>query len=411
MAEYWDTRIVLEDGWELTRLLSYSYRSDFLIPSDTWTFTIPAADVWDSIRDVVAPDFRVEFYVKDRLQGTGFIDSVEVSAGSSGSTVTVSGRDVLKPLLKAHIHPDILVKGKTVEDLVLAVVEKYYLPGSVPTVFNDNRANKLLVGVEGAGQARATIKEQIEYCQAHPQEVAFNFVARNLRRFGLWMWAAADGSLVVSGPTYDQPASYEIIRSRSGVGTPHVIGSRYKIDRSSVPSSIRVRGKSTAKEFEKETVTDSVIDSEFRGRHFIEPMYIVHDQAESKKEAAAFARQEMSDAKRNSEVYECEVVGHTNPATGNVYAIDTIAVVQDQFCGIDQEMYLVAREFSQSPSRGTITNLRFVPKNTIQFSDVDAPAAGERGSRAKSGGGGSWPVIDINEVMIANLGGFGAAFR
>ena len=369
-------RLVLEDGTEIDQWDSYSINSSFLTPTDGWSFTFGGEQKWSRVRHLLQPDYRIRILIDDKPQLTGWIDSVEVIAEpSSGVRVTVQGRDVLRPLCKANIHPDVRIKGRTVAELIEAVLQMYYTPGNVPDVYLDNEANRALVGaVKGGKKTRDGVKAQVEYCQAHPSEGAFEFLARNLRRFGLWMWAAADGGLVVAGPNYTQQPSYVIQRVR-GDKTPRVLTAHVRWDRSNTPSSIRVKGKSAAKEFDKATVVESLVDREARQEHFVEPLYIVHDQAESKAECLAFARQEMTEHKREELVYTCTCVGHSDRATGNVYAVDTIATVNDEMLGVSGPWYVSERTFRKDLSGGTRTDLTLVPLHSIQFSDVDAPAA------------------------------------
>jgi prophage tail gpP-like protein len=249
------------------------------------------------------------------------------------------------------------------------------IQGSGPfNMFQDaaTRAAKEAAQLEAAaGSAASRSKKTIEYVQPHPNEGAFEFIARNLRRFGLWIWATADGSLVISKPNYDQEPRYILQRVR-GDRIVSVEHASYVYDRTNIPSQITVRGKSSGKDFEKATVKGYIRDTNARDTEFFEPFYLQHDQATTPEGAGAFAAQEMSHLKQDERVYTCICPGHRDPRTKNIYAIDSIAVVEDDVCGVHEQMWIASRTFKRSASGGTTTELKLLPKGAIIFSDADA---------------------------------------
>lgn len=376
-----DARIVLEDGTELTRWTEYSINSDFTTPTDGWSFSFGGDTVWDRVKNKLRVDTKAQIFIGDSLQCTGYVDRVSVSASHDGGTkVSVSGRDILRVLVKANIYPDWRVKDRTVAELVESVLRMYYNPP--PVLQFDNSANRLIItgadkrlaasSASGKRHVKKTTSE-VEYCSAHVNEGAFEFLSRNVKRFGLWIWATADGSVVIGGPDYEQVPSYTIRRRKTdfAVSVPRA---EYTVDRTSVPSQYQVKGKSTSKEFDKATVMAVVPDPDRRTDDaFWEPLYVNHDQAETQEQAEAFARQEMTRLKENERVYSCTCLGHRDMRTGNLYAIDTTATVEDQVLGVQETMYVKSRTFRKSIDGGTLTDLVLVPLHAIQFSAVDAP--------------------------------------
>lgn len=367
--EYGLAEIFLEDGRALRYWSDFSLDSDFLTPADAWSFSFGSDAEWDRVKDVVLPDARVTVTLDGATQCTGWIDSVTAS-GESSTQITVNGRDILKPLVDSNVHPDTAIKSVTVTQLVEAVVDQIY-NDNTPVIFSDNEANrKLLTGKSVSGKSKnASHQKLVEYCRPQANEGAFDFLSRNLRRFGLWLWGTADGNIVVSSPCYSQPASYVISRLR-GDKTVQVKSASYTRDKTSVPSRVFVRGKAGGKEFAKGQCKGAYVET---GLRLYKPMYVVHDNAQSDAECEAFARQEMSEKLRNSEVYECTLAGVSDPITGAVYAVDTIAKVQDEVLGVFQDMWVASRTFKRSSAGATTTTLKLLPKGAIQFSDVDAP--------------------------------------
>lgn len=365
-------RLVLEDGTEISRWKSYTVNSNFLTPTDAWSFSFGTVEEWKRLKDKLRPGRKFEVYIDEALQCTGWIDARSAKrSASSGVVVNVKGRDVLAPLCKANIHPDTAIKGQTVEQIIESALKQIY-PTDTPTVFYDNAANRSIVMDESAKyqkKGKGKSKNVLEYYSARPQEGAFEFCVRLLRKHGLWMWGAADGSIVVSSPNYSQPASFRISCPKSG-STIQSSEAEDIWDQSNVPSCVIVRGKSASKEWKKSKVFGVVGDPQALRTC---PSYIQHDEASTADEAQAWAMQEMSRLKQEEKVYEVTCKGHRDPFTGKVYAIDTIAKVEDDILDVNDDMWILERTFTKSADGGTHTTLRLLPKGAIQFSDADAP--------------------------------------
>ena len=375
-------KVVLENGTELAWWDSYSINSDFLTPCDGWSISLGGDSYWSDVVALVQPNARVQIWIDGVQVLTGFVDSVRTSSTPDGGVrVDVQGRDILRPLVKANIHPSFSVKGLTLEQMVSRVVAMYYK--DPPDIFSGPEAQRDALELTGNFKPKsrdAQKKKVIDYCQAHPNEGAFEFLSRNLRRFGLWLWADAQGRLVIGGPTYDQAPSYQIKRVR-GQRSIGYLSATYAQDQTNVPDYLEVRGKSTAKEWEKSTVRATVsplsqeeLSDQRAGRwDTVSPVYIQHDQAETPEQCAAFARQELSRLQENADVYEVTAMDHRCRVTGNIFMVDTVAAVEDQYCHVRDNLWVAARTFSKSVTGGTTTALRMLPLHTIQFSEVDAP--------------------------------------
>lgn len=375
MAGMESTKIILEDGTELRDWSSYSIDSDFLTPTDGWSFTVGGLDLKKyKAAQKLWPDYRVQIWVDGALQMTGIIDSVEWESSSSGGTIcTVSGRDVLRSLCKANIWPGFNPQRMTASEMVEYILQSYYFEDNIPTLFHDNSANRAVIGLKGAFNPKnrsALQKKLIENSKAHSNEGAFEFIARTLSRIGLWIWATADGNIVISGPEYDQAPSYHITRKFGNYGTnwPHA---SYRHDRTSSPTGVEVSGKSAHKEWDK-TANVYYEEDKDHGEAVIEPAYMLNDEANTTEQCKFFAKQELSKLKQSENVYTVTAMGHKDRGTGNVFAIDTIAAIDDEFLGIKENMYVFGRTFRKDANAGTTTELRCCPLGRIQFSDLDA---------------------------------------
>jgi prophage tail gpP-like protein len=375
MTDWEAASIVLDDGTQLRHWNEYEINCDILTPCDGWSFTFGSAKEWASTQNLLVPGSKVEIHLGDHKLMTGFVDVVTVSTSrNSGVSINVQGRDILRPLCKATIKPNFRIKGQTVKSMLEQVLKLYYT--APPAIDIDNKSNRTLVGVTGSFAAKdrsAKLQKQIEHLQAQPNEKVIDFVCRHLRRHGLWLWTSADGNIVVSGPTYDQAPSYSIVRK---TGTKRVLykDASYRMDQTDVPSYMEVRGRAETKEWEKTAVRATATNTDANIRHFVEPVYMQHDEATTQDQADAFARQEMTRLRQDERVYTVTAVDHKDRATLQVFMPDTIATVEDEFVGLRESMYVSSVTYRKSISAGTQTELRLVPIGAIQFSDADVAA-------------------------------------
>lgn len=378
----WDfsnATITLAGGVALNKWSEYTIDSDFLVPTDGWSFTFGTETEWARVRDLVVPDRGlVTIDIDGQPQLTGWVDKVRAECSTDGVRVTVEGRDFLRQLVKANVHPATRIKDRTLAGLLENVVGQIYQGISVAYQY-DNAANRQVLTGSKSKHASARKKQHtkiLEYCQPHANESAFEFVARNLRRFGLWLWAGADGTLILGAPDYDQPASYQIIR-KAGDAIANVERASWEWDRTNVPSHVFVRGRSASKDWDvqkaKALVEDPIFRFDASSPDLFCPMMISHDEATTDAECQAFAWQELTKLKQDERVYSCTVKGHRDPRTGLLYAVDTIAHVEDEPLGINDDFWVIRRTFRKSATSGTTTELRMIPKGVVMFLDSDAP--------------------------------------
>jgi prophage tail gpP-like protein len=112
-------KIVLENGTELRNWDNYSINSDFLTPTDGWTIGLGGDSYWTDIVELLQPDTKVQIWVDGVRVLTGFVDIVRTRSDVEGGVrVEIQGRDVLRPLCKANIHPGSSSRGLTLEQMV-----------------------------------------------------------------------------------------------------------------------------------------------------------------------------------------------------------------------------------------------------------------------------------------------------
>lgn len=217
-------------GRRLTNWKSYSYNSDFLTPTDGWSFTLGDDETGDELLRDLAVGQRVTLVVNGVRQGDGYIDEVAISASrSSGTDVTISGRDLLAPVVDAILDPVVHFKaGQTLQDILRALFE----PFGFSKFEVDNEANrdalsgqtrgvpmgKARVSKRGKVSGGGPLKNFVEHqLKPNPKEGTFAFAVRLTQRHGLWIWLAADNeTIIVAKPNFAQMPRGQITHRRTG---------------------------------------------------------------------------------------------------------------------------------------------------------------------------------------------------
>jgi len=361
-----EVKIVVEGGVVLTGFESYAINTDLVTPCSGWDVTIGGLRAWRKYSGVVVPDAKVQIFIDSVQVMQGWIDVVESECTAEAMTVRISGRDHLKPLVKCNVHPNTVIKDLTIAQAVEKVLTQVYRT-EVPTVFFDNEANRKVLTRKTSKKGKPiNAQKQLEQLQPQSGEGAFEFVARFLRRNGLWLWPTVDGNLVVGKPNYDQPPHYNLTRSFGGTVST-VQRAKVRRDKTNVASHVYIFGKSGGKGEKSTSILGHAVDADWK---LWAPMYVKHDEVTTAKEADNIAWQQLTRQKQNEFVYECTVKGHFDAATRAYYAIDTIAHVHDEIESLDSDMYVSSCTWEQSASE-TTTRLKLIPLYSLIFEEED----------------------------------------
>lgn len=222
-------------GRRIERWKSYSYNSDYLAPTDGWSFTLGDDETGDDLLRALTPGQRLTLVVNGVKQGDGYIDDVNITTSRGGGTeVSISGRDLLGPVVDACIDPQIkFTAGQTLAD-VLRVIFGHY---GFKKFAIDNVANlgvlagqtrgvpvaKTHVSKRGKVSGGAPLKSFVVHqLKPHDKEGAFAFAARITQRHGLWISLAADNeTIIVAKPNFEQAVRYGITHRRAGGDVLH----------------------------------------------------------------------------------------------------------------------------------------------------------------------------------------------
>lgn len=446
-------------GKEIINWESYSLSSRFLDPCDSFTFTISGEDLI-LYQEILTPGAKIDLAINDRLQCTGYIDDRQISYSvGDGTRITLSGRDILSRLVNSYVNPSFQVKtGMTVQDVIGPLVSLYKLGElsntddthlNIMTGLPNNQSLKTTITKEATtvtkvdaqgkviqirdanGQLildRATeYKDQINITanikpglnkitlkelKPNPNEGAYAYVDRCIKREGLILKAVADGSgVMVISPTFTGPVNYHVINKKTNSDQNNVITSNSQITWFTQPSIIIATGASPGGDFKKATLQVAMINeliafdntgnllpdilnilAEYKSAKLVNatlvngkyqptrpelvpkfsiinnqysfcPLYLKDDQSKDLAQLQNFTTRKMAECQMKSLSLKYTVVGHTQ--NGHPWATNTLVSVDDDIHGIHENMWVMAKTFNKSYTGGTTTNLELIRPFTL----------------------------------------------
>lgn len=432
-------------GKEIRNWSKYSYNETFNVPCPAWSFTVSDEDT-TLTSQLLVPGARVELLVNNLVQCSGFIDRKSTSADPDGGTVvTVLGRDILGPVVSATMDPRFkFAAGISVPSLVLTVLAPFGIttlynadifniyvmsgygvgsgkgqPVSVPATqqFNEQQADGSIKtvyrNVPGGSRSyassvrpdlRALTADQIK---PHSGEGVFAYLERLLRRLGLMLWAAADGSgVIIDKADFGGTASQRLIRKRSDPSANNIKRGEVVIDHTSQPSCIVATGRgggiTTANSHMRVIMINELTGLDDQGNPLPEvaniivrykgakllavrpelvpfqrplgdakiakPFFLKDDEATNLAQLEAFTRREMANRQVKALTASYDVVGHTYQ--GHPWTLNTLVYVVDEVCELDQNLWLLDRTFTKASSGGTTASLKLVLPFTFQIAQA-----------------------------------------
>jgi len=411
---------------EITQFTEYSFNSNFLTPTDGFSFTVGAERLSLDMQDALIPGAAVKLSLNGRTQATGYIDSIEKTASRGGGTEwRIEGRDRLGQVVDACADPTQSLKESMT---LIDALKKLFGPfgWSEEDNFDDSNENSILIKTglrqrakrrtsDAKGFGRKALKAfKLHQYRPYSKEGVFEFASRITQRLGLWLWLSPDGeTVIVSEPDFDSVAPYTLIRNDRG--DTNVLEGSVKFDLTEQPTIIIADAYSQGGEFGKSQIraisvntavyTDDpeyintftrfptakllpvkpVVNNNdgtvtFPGHSFATPMkvprnkvlYLHDDESQTLENLERFVEREMALLQRRSLTANYTVEGHgQNTPDGFVpWTVDTTIDVDDEVAGVKETMYVLGRTFNKSRSGGTTTQLELIRCNTMVFTST-----------------------------------------
>ncbi len=368
------TFVNLATGERFERWESLQLQSEFLTPCDSWTLDAGAEVAGPELAQALtrfnpskprAP--TVQILVNDIPQITGFVDECTISVDRGGTKVHVAGRDILGPVVSGNVDPRMpIAKETTIAKLVSLVIKEQF--GYDFLISEEDGATHIGTAVQKrkkyeSKHARGlTIKD----IKPHDNEGAFSYLSRILTHYGYWLYASPDGtSVIIAGPDFEQPASYQVTARRdpngSGAGRGNNIEKMsFALKFQDQPSVVYVRGVDSGAGTKGKIVGMSVNSAQ----PLMVPAYICDKDAKTKEQAERIAQTFLARKRRDFLVYSITVAGfsdRTPGATmGAIYQTNTVIQIEDELTGTSGPMWIESRTFRKGRD-GCFTDLKCIP--------------------------------------------------
>lgn len=372
-----DVRLVVLDEQDRPKTIDtyteFDVTSDMLELADQFMFRCPLTrERWE----LLAPDAEVMLLIDDSRVLTGFIDDRDRSLGRSGSTIEIVGRDRGGRLVDESA-PLVTFQGKTLEDLVLAVVEDWF-----PTVTFSNARNRDLIRGRGRRKAQVggepvlngrgrDLRKKVEPGESRAQ--VLEYVLEESRLLG---WSTADAKEFVVGlPNYSQAPQWQFFVGREGSARwseinvldyrrHQTVAERYQkviACGSSKGSTSDYGSKVTRRRGQ------AIDDSVFRRP---KTLIVSDDDIRSAAQAQTRADREMAFRNGQGDALEVDVVGYGQALGGAagaqpaIFAFDTMAHVEDEELGERGDWLVTRVRYHTTKQDGQVSTLSLVPRGT-----------------------------------------------
>jgi len=395
---------LVQSGVQLNAWKEYSVTSSYMEPTDSFSFTIAAEHMTKPQKDALLPGAEIKLMVNDHLQVSGYIDQIAYSATrSDGAELKISGRDKMSLIVDSCIDPTTNFKeAMNLEQFLAAALAPWGYTKDSFTIDDETNLGIVTGNVRGVKMSHSKKRlgapinsYKLHQIRPYSGEGAFEFCSRISQRLGLWMRPQADGKqITVSKPTYDGTAIYTIRRSYDGHND--ILDGEVVLNLESQPSIIVADAFSTNGVFgagrcwaymenpiiEVPMGAHSAITNKFRSSSsnrvaFPElatnqlytvpqarPLYLHDDEAKDQTMLNNYVKREMAHRLKKSLTFNPTVQGHE--ANGSVWSVNTIVSVDCEVSGLKENLWVMARTFTKSRSRGTLTKLELIRQHSFE---------------------------------------------
>lgn len=414
------------DGFECPIASEYTVHAGVLSVPAVFEMTIGHAAQLSELVDRFPAFTPFELRVGDVVVQTGETDGY-APKGSDGSELTIHGKDLLRRIVKKQISSDRTFSEKTFAELTEIALEEVGL-GSVSVVSDNTAHRKAITGSQkvkavvpatteetvAAAGADGGTKIQARTIKGERGTTWWDFLSTQYKRAGLFLWAAVDGTFVLSRPNGQQTPLYRILRRRGKDNQPgevtvlgqpsfefdadqrftecHVVGQ--------AGSGIDGHGTVTGRAFDREMVellNPGITDADYA--RFVklaskatptdaerkelagfrrEELFFTDKKAQTIRQCEFLARRKIAESRRAGWALSYTVAGHMAPSLVDggkpvVWAPDTVAHVVDEELGLDGPMYVESLVYDRKPMTKTAIRLMRIEDLVYAEEDLDHP--------------------------------------
>lgn len=372
------------DVWD-----GYEIHQSMLSPGSPWAFTLwRSTDLrreasWDRLREHLRIGERVFVAVDGATQLNGYVEDINhIVDGDQGEALAISGRDLSGPALKWHADPRLRLKGLPLDE---ALARLFAPLGLAVRVSDAAAARAVQVGsARGTRRTSSTRRRgpRVDHSHPRPGETVWQVAEAICRRMGLMLWCAPDseGNLAVLAdvPDYRAEPLYAFTR-RGPVGSTetNILRSEHRVQLRDVPTEVTVyseapRGDTQSGRGETTVLNGTLLAAERLGgwqtaELLAQPMHLLSQRARTKAAALRMAERTLADANARLRTLTLEVQGHgqRDATASRLYAVNTMAVVTDDRCALDERMLLTELVLRGSARDGQRSLLTLSPQDAI----------------------------------------------
>ncbi len=374
---------------------NYTVRKSILTQPSKFSVKLGWGKTVGELITKIPPRTPFKLYIHDAPQFSGETDGYQ--CGGFASEITITGRDYMARVHDGYLTSEVAFKDATYAALAGKVLTAVGLGDrellssndanrklttgvgipdvTTPTTVDTIELDKVEIGATtpGVSRATATVKRSI---QAQLGESYLEFLMRQLRRAGLFIWSTGDGNFVLSEPNSNQKPVARILKRRGRLNNMPVsaTASTFSNDTTNRYSQAIVYGRGGGRKFGRSKARGAFVDEEMINLGYDRPIAFRDVNVSTLEQAEFYARRKLSEYARAGWQLSYTIPGHTTPSliTGQpcVWQPDTMVEVIDDEFGLKGLYYVEECVYSRPPTTTTLTLMR--PQNLIFRNDVDS---------------------------------------
>ncbi|MGL5361516.1 MAG: phage baseplate assembly protein [Bosea sp. (in: a-proteobacteria)] len=359
---------VIVGGVEIDGWTSYSISTSLLTPSDAFRLTRPFdRDAWSLCR----PSAEVSILIDGVALVTGYIDDLEVP--SEGDEMTIVGRDKIGQLVQESA-PAFSFASMDAISLISKLAAPYF-----QSISRSNERNRRVVrGRRGRVVDNSPVvlrKRKADTTRVEPGQMRWAVIEKVLEKIGCIAISSGDGKeLIVYNPNDEKqepqfrffrprPGSARVAEGNVSIGEKRSVGDYYsRIDVASTGTASADGGAASY----VGTAKDNPTTDGGEGLRLLRPKKLVLLRpVRTIEEARDLARRELARRLFGTLMIPAVASMHGQRIKGGrdvtLFAIDTVATVENEMTGTKGLFRIVSCEYSSDRPSAETTRMELVP--------------------------------------------------
>jgi prophage tail gpP-like protein len=365
-----EVRLVV-NGKDILIAESWDIHEGILEQPMAWSLRMGSGQTAGQILQLAPKNTPFQLYVAGALQATGKTEGVTAAGSATTPTqVVIKGRDPLCELYTGHVvAPQSFINSTYLNLVWRALLAVGLVTGTTPDptqLASTNEANRQIKAGKKITQLAApkpvdqvvqdedsgTTDTATSYSeiQAKLGENWLHFVRRYLDTAGLVLWAAADGTFILSEPNVNQAPLYQIIRRASLNPTQrygNVTSYNFVDDATHRHSYAVAYARGGGRKAGRQKSFGDEVDDEMFNLGFTRQIAFRESSAQNREQCENYCERKLAEERREGYQLHYVVAGHTLPLLGGgptntaVITPDTVVQVTDEELGINATPFYI----------------------------------------------------------------------